>query len=80
MSLTPEKTRELINMIKNLRDDEMACDECLRELAEFVDTQLAGQSTTKIQERVERHLADCVHCREEYEALRKAVESLRESD
>lgn len=81
MSLTPEQGRELIRQIGATRAEAgLACGACLKELAAFVETQLTGKPLTVIQERVEQHLAECVDCREEYQALRAAVESIEDAE
>lgn len=81
MSLTPEQSRELIKQIGATRAEAgLACDACLEQLAEFVETQLTGKPLTAVQQRVDEHLAQCVDCCEEYEALRAAVESIEGED
>lgn len=81
MSLTPEQARELIRQIDRTRGDAgPGCEDCLGELAEFVETRLTGNPLSEVQRRVDEHLAECADCREEYEALRAAVESIEDSE
>jgi hypothetical protein len=36
MALSPEQAKALIEMVTVTRDQEMTCDECLADIAEFV--------------------------------------------
>lgn len=60
-------------MILQTREHEMSCDECLGHLAELIDSR--AETTGTILEEVIRHLEECENCREEFEALRTALES-----
>lgn len=80
MPLTPEQARKLIEMVEVTRDHELTCDECLDEIAEFVEVKLAGRTLDDALQAVQDHLEICQHCNDEYVVLRKAVESLDRND
>lgn len=80
MPLTPEQARKLIEMVKATRDREITCDECLAEIAEFVEVKLAGKALNEALQAVQDHLEICEHCNEEYAVLRHAVEVLDQND
>ena len=43
MALRPEQAKALIAKVMGTRDQEMTCDECVADLAEFVEVQLTGK-------------------------------------
>jgi len=69
----PNTASRLFSIILQTREHEMPCDECLGHLAELIDSR--AETTGTILEEVIRHLDECDHCREEFEALRAALES-----
>lgn len=74
MPLSKTEIDALLRLVGLTRDDEANCDQCLALLAEFAELQLAGKSVPAGLEAIEHHLAVCVECREEYEALGRALE------
>ena len=73
MTLSREQLEALLKMISLTEDEELTCDECLRGMAEFAETELAGKSLPEGLRAVESHLELCGECREEYEALLQAL-------
>jgi hypothetical protein len=43
MALRPEQAKVLIAKVMGTRDQEMTCDECVADIAEFVEVQLTGR-------------------------------------
>jgi hypothetical protein len=80
MALSPEQAKALIEMVTVTRDQEMTCDECLAEIAEFVEVQLSGTSLSNALRAVHDHLDRCHDCADEYHVLRQALEALDEED
>ena len=76
MSLLKEEIDELMRLVDLTRDDEIDCDQCLALVAEFAERELAGRSIPAALEAVAQHLSVCVQCREEYEALFRALKSM----
>ena len=78
MALIAEQAKALVDWVKVTRENEMSCDECLAQIAEFVDTELVGKTLDQALQAVSQHLAECPVCREEYAALKQAIETLTE--
>ena len=76
MSLSTEQIAELMRLIGLTRDDEIDCERCLALVAEFAERELAGRSVLDGLEAVAHHLSICAECREEYEALLRALQAL----
>jgi uncharacterized protein with PIN domain len=73
MVLSRKQIDELIKTVSLTRPDELTCDECLKDLAEFAEHSLSGKSIPEGLQAVEHHLAICAECQEEYKALLTAL-------
>lgn len=62
-------------MLSLTKSQELTCDECQRNMAEFAETALAGDSIPENLQAIELHLASCGDCEEEFRTLLKALES-----
>jgi hypothetical protein len=80
MALRPEQVKALIEMVLGTRDQEMTCDECLAEIAAFVEGQLTGGPLSDVLQAVHAHLERCHDCTDEYHVLRQALEALAEEE
>jgi hypothetical protein len=80
MALRPEQAKALIERVIGTRDQEMTCDECLADLAEFVEVQWTGKPLSDALQAVHEHLDRCHDCADEYQVLRQALEALAEED
>jgi predicted anti-sigma-YlaC factor YlaD len=78
MALRPEQAKALIEMVMGTRDQEMTCDECVADIAEFVEVQLTGKPLSEALQAVQEHLDRCRDCTDEYHVLRQALEALAE--
>lgn len=76
--LTRDEIDALLNLVSLTADDEIDCDECLALIAEFAEQELASKPFSEGLRAVAQHLTVCSECREEYEALLRALEELRE--
>lgn len=76
-TLAPAQTLELLRFVRETRDSEDTCGECLMNLSEFAEKQLVGASLDEALERVEHHLSLCPECAEEYRALKRILEASR---
>jgi hypothetical protein len=70
------QVRLLIRQIVTTRPGEMDCPECFEHIDYFADLILNGADTAGVMPRLQEHLEQCVHCREEFEALLVAVRGL----
>ncbi len=78
MQLTAQLVKALIEAIAATYEEESPCDDCLQRMAAFADAELSGKSIPDALARVRVHLDRCRECREEYEALRRALEEIEE--
>jgi uncharacterized protein with PIN domain len=76
VKLNKEIIKKLLHSVKNTRLDEIGCEECFHQLHEFAEMELEGKSPEKAMPLVHDHLQKCGECREEFEALLEAMESL----
>lgn len=76
MSLTKRELDELLRQVSITKDAEINCEECLTLVAEFAEQALEGSSVAEGLRAVEHHLDICRECREEYEALQRALRKL----
>lgn len=75
-SLDPEMLKEIARGIVTTRPDEITCDECFEQMDQFVEMTLAGKNAAEALPLVEDHLLRCKDCREEFEALKAALEAV----
>jgi acyl carrier protein phosphodiesterase len=80
MALRPEQAKALIEMVLGTCDQEMTCDECLAEIAAFVEGQLTGELLSDVVQAVHAHLERCHDCTDEYHVLRQALAALAEEE
>lgn len=76
MSLSKEEIDGLMRLVALTKDDEIDCERCLALVAEFAEEELAGRSIPVALGAVEQHLSVCPECREEYEALLRALKAM----
>lgn len=78
MPLSKTETDALMRLISLTKDNEINCEHCLSLVAEFAEQRLVGNSIHSGLEAVEHHLAVCAECREEFEALLRAIEGIHQ--
>ncbi len=71
--MNPEDLGKLAQALDMTREEELGCDECFEELDRFVEMELAGLDAAAAMLLVQDHLDKCGDCREEYEALLRAL-------
>lgn len=65
--------RQMVHEIITTHPDEIGCDECFEQLDRFVELELAGKNAAQAMPLVQDHLSRCQDCREEFEALLRAL-------
>ncbi len=70
-----QQLRELASLLRLTRPDELNCDEWLDRIGGYAEAVACGRPTPEGSELVEHHLALCVECREEFEALIAALKA-----
>ena len=76
MALSKPEIDGLIRLIGLTRDDEINCEQCLSDVAEFAERELEGKSIPQSLEAVRHHLSVCADCRSEYEVLQRALKDM----
>lgn len=76
MKLTPTSLKHLVHGLTHTHSDEIGCDECWDHLDQFIDLLLAGKAAEDALPLVKDHLSQCGECREEYEALLRALQAM----
>lgn len=74
--LTNREIETLLRWVGATREEEIDCDRCAGQLAEFAERVLAKRPLSESLEAVAQHLAVCTDCREDYEALQRGLEEL----
>lgn len=76
MPLSKKEIDGLLRLIGLTQDHEINCEQCLSLIAEFAERELAGKSIPEGLKAVEHHLSICAECREEYQALQRALKGM----
>lgn len=76
MGISQEQVKRLVQLVAEVRDDQLDCDGCFAQIAEFAEIQLAGESIPAAMQAIEIHLHNCGCCRDEFETLLKALQGL----
>jgi hypothetical protein len=80
MKLEPALLKQLVRAVMGTHDDEIDCGECFEQLDRFVEMALAGKDVSHAMPLTHDHLQRCPDCREEFEALLKALQALESTD
>ena len=78
MPLTREQIDKLLQLVSGIKDDDLDCDGCFEQIAEFAETELAGLSLSDAMLAVKTHLECCLCCADEYQALLEALRGMGE--
>ena len=78
MSLTNEQIKQLVKMIASVGPDELDCDGCSQQIAEFAEHHLLGKTLEQSQQAVKKHLENCHCCQMEFKSLLEALENVEE--
>ena len=78
MALNPEQVDRLITMIRQTRDVELTCPECLDELDKYTQNILDGMPIDGVLDRVREHLEACPCCTGQYKLVLETLEAIDE--
>ena len=78
MPLSKEQIESLVDLVAKASTDELDCDACLDQIAEYADVHLKGQKKGEALQNVENHLANCKCCRLEFETLLTGLQAMDE--
>ena len=79
MSLSKKQIDSLLGMIGSVETDELDCDGCFDHIAEFAELHLSKQDIPEAMRAVEKHLQQCVCCKDEFDALLKGLREIDEN-
>jgi hypothetical protein len=71
--------KALIEEIAEVREEEISCDECFEQVDRFIEVELSGLNAAQAMPLVREHLKICGECREEFEALLMALQTMEGS-
>jgi len=75
MCLDPETLVRMLHLAMTTHPDELDCDECFEQLDSCAELALLGRPLDQARPLVHDHLELCVDCREEFEALLRALQT-----
>ena len=75
MALNLDTLKKMMHMVGSTRPDEIGCDDCFAQLDQFSELVLAGKNVAEAMPLVQDHLDRCMDCREEFEALLRALKA-----
>ena len=78
MSLNPEQVGRLLTMIRQTRDVELTCPECLEELDKYTQRILDDMPLDGVLERVREHLEACPFCAGQLELVLETLKAIEE--
>ncbi len=76
MALSNDQIDSLIGMVTSVASDELDCDGCFGRIAEFAEYHLASKEIPEAMKVVQRHLEQCLCCKDEFNALMKGLEAI----
>ena len=80
MALTDDQIKVMLDIVASSHPDQLDCDGCFEQIAEFAETELAGKSLSDAMNAVKVHLENCPCCQDEYETLLTALRGANETD
>ncbi len=78
MALNSEQVGRLLSMIKQTREVELTCPECLDELDKYAQSILDGMPIDGVLERVREHLEACPCCSDQFKLVLETLEAIEE--
>ena len=76
MKLNTDILKKMLRAVIMTKEHEVGCGESYEKLDRFIEMKLEGRSPEQDMPLVKEHLDRCQDCREEYEALLDALQSL----
>jgi len=78
MALNPEQVDRLLTMIRQTREVELTCPECLDELDKYTQSILDGLTLYGLLERVREHLEACPGCTGQFTLVLETLKTIEE--
>jgi hypothetical protein len=78
MALNPEQVKRLLSMIRQTREVELTCPECLDELDKYTQSILDDTPIEGMLERVREHLEACPCCNGQFTLVLETLKAIEE--
>ena len=78
--LPDEVVLKFLNILEEVRAEEMSCGDIYTRLDEFVENEVKGGDAERLTPLIREHLDMCSECCDEYEALLSVVEHTQEEE
>jgi hypothetical protein len=78
MALNSEQVDRLLKMIRETREVELTCPECLDELDKYTQSMLDATPLDEVLHRVREHLEACPCCNGQYKLVLETLEAIEE--
>ena len=72
-AMTPEAIKGLLKKLEITRPEELSCEEAYNLIDQYADLVQNGGDAARLLPLVEHHLEMCMDCKEEFEALMRAL-------
>ncbi len=76
--LNDEVVVKFLQVLENLREEEINCAEFYSRIDEFVEREVKSHDAKKIMPVIQDHIDMCAECCDEYEALLSVLENTKE--
>ena len=73
-----EVVLKFLQILENVREEEMSCDEMFIQLDEFVEHEVKSRDAARIMPLIQEHIDMCPECCDEYQALLTVLENTKE--
>ncbi len=78
MALNSEQVNHLLTMLRQTREVDLTCPECLDELDKYTQSILDGQPLEGVLERVREHLEACPCCTGQFKLVLETLRAIEE--
>ena len=78
MALNSEQVDRLLTMIRQTREVELTCPECLDELDKYTQSILDGMPIDGVRHRVREHLEACPCCTGQFKLVLETLKAIEE--
>lgn len=79
MALNSQQIGRLLKKIRQTREVEMTCPECLEELHKYTQRILDGEPIDGVLDLVREHLDDCPCCTNQFRLVLETLQAIEES-
>lgn len=78
LDIQDEVVLKFLQILENVREEEMSCDQMFIQLDEFVEHEVKSRDAARIMPLIQEHIDMCPECCDEYQALLTVLENSKE--